>query len=290
MSAARLANIASSGRPKKIASLEAISQSAAAGMLGIGRATVHRAAAILADSIFVPAVDAGTVSVSDAYAVRDKSDDDKRRAVSAVSEGEAPTLQAALHREAAVDPAGLAESGGTAARGSGTLDGSEPSMATERSGRGPGVPKKHPGSSRGEAGGATVLNDDSPDADDETGTELDLERTVDGIADALESLLSIAAKCRTARRPRHSRRRCRRAARAAALDALFGCGAATARWSRKVWASTARRDSRFSGGFVRRAWTPAVWTGCSGLGRVRRSGAGSRLEELGRRGIWTRRR
>ena len=69
MSAARLANIASSGRPGKIASIEAISQSAAAGMLNVGRATVQRAAAILADSILAPAVDSGQVSVTDAYAL-----------------------------------------------------------------------------------------------------------------------------------------------------------------------------------------------------------------------------
>ena len=118
------------------------------------------------------------------------------RAVNVVSEGEAPTLRAALKREAVVDPAGSTESGGPVARGSRTAGGSKSATATEPSRQRPGVPKQRRGSSEGEAGGATVLNADSPDADDETGTEPDLERTANGITDVLDSLLLIVAECR----------------------------------------------------------------------------------------------
>ena len=194
---ARLANIGSRGRPGKNASLEAISQSAAAELVGVSRASLQRAATIIADPILAPAVDGGQVSVNDAYAIRGETDGAKRRAANAVSSGEAPTLQAALKREAAVDPAESTESGAPVASGSRTGDGSEPSMATERSGQRPGVPKRHPGSLEGEAGGATVPNDDSSDADDETDMEPDLEGTANGITDGLDRLLLIAEERRT---------------------------------------------------------------------------------------------
>ena len=99
MSAARLANI-SRGRPAGIASIEAISQEQAAELLGTSRSGVQRAAAILDDAILAAAVDAGKVAVSDAYAIRDAPDDDKRRAVAAVAADEVRTLQAALQPEA----------------------------------------------------------------------------------------------------------------------------------------------------------------------------------------------
>ena len=58
MSAARLVNLR--GRPEQIASIDAISQGSAAGLLHLGRATVQRAVAILHDPLLAPAVDAGT--------------------------------------------------------------------------------------------------------------------------------------------------------------------------------------------------------------------------------------
>ena len=67
-------------------------------------------------------------------------------------------------------------------------------------------------------------------------------------------------------------------------------GAATGRWSRRVWVSTARRASRFSRASRRRASTRGVRTGCSVPARARRSGAGKRLGALVRRAIWTVRR
>lgn len=100
MSAARLVNLAR-GRPAQIASIDAISQGRAAGLLRLGRATVQRAVAILHDPILAPAVDAGEVAVSDAYAIRHESDEGKRRALASVTDGSARTLRGALEREAA---------------------------------------------------------------------------------------------------------------------------------------------------------------------------------------------
>ncbi|MYN64627.1 MAG: hypothetical protein F4X11_06315 [Acidobacteria bacterium] len=100
MSAARLVNLAR-GRPAQIASIDAISQGMAAGLLCLGRATVQRAVAILHDPILAPAVDAGEVAVSDAYAIRHESDEAKRRALATVTDGTARTLRGALEREAA---------------------------------------------------------------------------------------------------------------------------------------------------------------------------------------------
>ena len=100
MSAARLVNVAR-GRPGQIASIDAITQDRAAGLLRLSRATVQRAQAIVKDLILAPAVDAGTVSVSDAYAVRHEADEARRRALAAVADGSARTLRGALEREAA---------------------------------------------------------------------------------------------------------------------------------------------------------------------------------------------
>ena len=100
MSAARLVNLAR-GRPAQIASIDAISQGRAAGLLRLGRATVQRAVAILHDPVLAPAVDAGEVTVSDAYAIRHESDEAKRRALATVTDGSARTLRGALEREAA---------------------------------------------------------------------------------------------------------------------------------------------------------------------------------------------
>ena len=104
MSGARLANVLRRGRPKEIASIEAISQSDAAGMLHVSRSAVQRAAAVLKDEILTAAVDAGDVTVSDAYQIRDEPEAVRRRAVAAVSRGEARTLRAALAREAPGSP------------------------------------------------------------------------------------------------------------------------------------------------------------------------------------------
>ena len=99
MSAARLVNLC--GRTQRIASIDAISQGTAAGLLHLGRATVQRAVAILDDPLLAPAVDAGRVSVSDAYAIRHAPEEAKRRALAAVADGSARTLRGALEREAA---------------------------------------------------------------------------------------------------------------------------------------------------------------------------------------------
>ena len=99
MSAARLVTLR--GRPEQIASIDAISQGSAAGLLHLGRATVQRAVAILHDPLLAPAVDAGTVAVSDAYAIRHAAEEAKRRALAAVADGSARTLRGALEREAA---------------------------------------------------------------------------------------------------------------------------------------------------------------------------------------------
>ena len=100
MSAARLVTL-SRGRPAQIASIDAISQGRAAGLLRVSRATVQRAGAILHDPILAPAVDAGEVTVSDAYAIRHESDEAKRRALATVTDGSARTLRGSLEREAA---------------------------------------------------------------------------------------------------------------------------------------------------------------------------------------------
>ena len=100
MSAARLVHLVR-GRPEQIASIDAISQGSAAGLLHLGRATVQRAVAILHDPLLAPAVDAGTVAVSDAYAIRHAAEEAKRRALAAVADGSARTLRGALEREAA---------------------------------------------------------------------------------------------------------------------------------------------------------------------------------------------
>ena len=80
MSAARLV-VTLRGRPEQIASIDAISQGSAAGLLHLGRATVQRAVAIVDDPLLAPAVDAGTVAVSDAYAIRHAAEEAKRRAL-----------------------------------------------------------------------------------------------------------------------------------------------------------------------------------------------------------------
>ena len=100
MSAARLV-VTLRGRPEKIASIDAISQGSAAGLLHLGRATVQRAVAIVDDPLLAPAVDAGTVAVSDAYAIRHAAEEAKRRALAAVADGSARTLRGALERESA---------------------------------------------------------------------------------------------------------------------------------------------------------------------------------------------
>ena len=98
MAVARLVNIKKKGRPKKNASIEAFSQAKAVRLSGFSRPTIQRAIAILDDSVLAAAVDAGTVAVSDAYSIKDAEDDAKRRAVTAVRNGEAATLKAALER------------------------------------------------------------------------------------------------------------------------------------------------------------------------------------------------
>ena len=99
MSAARLVNLR--GRPEQIASIDAISQGSAAGLLHLGRATVQRAVAILHDPLLAAAVDAGTVKVSDAYAIRHAAAEAKRRALAAVVDGSERTLRGALERDSA---------------------------------------------------------------------------------------------------------------------------------------------------------------------------------------------
>ena len=99
MSAARLVNLR--GRPEQIASIDAISQGSAAGLLHLGRATVQRAVAILHDPLLAPAVDAGKIAVSDAYAIRHAAAEAKRRALAAVTDGSERTLRGALERDSA---------------------------------------------------------------------------------------------------------------------------------------------------------------------------------------------
>ena len=101
LAAARLANITGPGRPSGIASKEAISQSEAAQRLHVSRATVQRAAAIFKDRILAAAVEAGKVTVGDAYKFRDRPDDAKRKALKAIDEGRASTLGAILSSQAA---------------------------------------------------------------------------------------------------------------------------------------------------------------------------------------------
>ena len=104
MSAARLGNVLRRGRPKVIASIEAITQPHAAGMFHVSRSAVQRAAAVLKDEILTAAVDAGHVTVSDAYQIRNEPAAVRQRAVAAVSRGDARTLRAALAREAPGTP------------------------------------------------------------------------------------------------------------------------------------------------------------------------------------------
>ena len=219
MSAARLTTLRGPGRPGKNASTEALSQSEAAGAFGIGRATVQRAVAILGDTILAPAVDAGRVTVSAAYAIRGESDDAKKLAVTAVSRGEAPTLQAALKGQTVIRPAGSAQSGGPVARGSDTADRSEPSTPSEAAADSsdgsvngstvatePGpkqrraVPKEPQGLSDGEAGGAATVNADSPSANDSTALQtgnrpdLGLQASVSELSGLVDRLGSIVAE------------------------------------------------------------------------------------------------
>ena len=105
MVAARVANL-SQGRPAIIASIEAITQQKAAGLLKIGRASVQRAKAVLKDPILTAAVDDGHATVNDAYAIRKEPESAKKRAVAAVARGEARTLKQALAQEAPGTPRG----------------------------------------------------------------------------------------------------------------------------------------------------------------------------------------
>ena len=100
---------------------------------------------------------------------------------------------------------------------------------------------------------------------------------------------AVAGRNRSRRRTVRARRRWASAARGAARGASFGCGAATATWSRKGWAWTVRRVVRFTRACRPPGSTRVVLTGCSVHGLGLRSGAGRRPGVLVRRATWTRR-
>lgn len=112
MVGARLTTLRKAGRPPQTALNDAISQRTAGRMVGVGRSAIQHAAAILEDEVLAPAVDNGIVAVSDAHAIKDWTDAEKRRALKSVRDGEVPTLRAALACTAApdVDGAGTAAS------------------------------------------------------------------------------------------------------------------------------------------------------------------------------------
>ena len=179
MSAARLVHLVR-GRPEQIASIDAISQGSAAGLLHLGRATVQRAVAILHDPLLAPAVDAGTVAVSDAYAIRHAAEEAKRRALAAVADGSARTLRGALERESA-GPAtvGLGSTAPAADRATGRSEPSRgvgdaktvmASAAAASSDGGSGSPSEREGVETSTAG-ATDSEAHRPVASEARGTE-----------------------------------------------------------------------------------------------------------------------
>ena len=179
MSAARLVHLVR-GRPEQIASIDAISQGSAAGLLHLGRATVQRAVAILHDPLLAPAVDAGKVAVSDAYAIRHAAEEAKRRALAAVADGSARTLRGALERESA-GPAtvGLGSTAPAADRATGRSEPSRgvgdaktvmASAAAASSDGGSGSPSEREGVETSTAG-ATDSEAHRPVASEARGTE-----------------------------------------------------------------------------------------------------------------------
>ena len=74
-------------------------ESPAAGRLEANRAAVQPAAATPGDDSQVPSVDVGHLA-SDAHRIRSKPDDERRRGVAVVVDGDAPTPRAGVEREA----------------------------------------------------------------------------------------------------------------------------------------------------------------------------------------------
>jgi len=99
MAAARLANLGE-GRPKKTASIEAVSQKVAAGLVNVSRPSVQRAKKVLTncDKKLVAAVDSGEVTVADAAAIAHRDHPAQIKALDMVAEGKASTVKAALQK------------------------------------------------------------------------------------------------------------------------------------------------------------------------------------------------
>ncbi len=99
MAAARLANLGE-GRPKKTASIEAVSQKVAAGLVNVSRPSVGRAKKVLTncDKKLVAAVDRGEVTVADAASIATKGHPAQIKALEMVAEGKASTVKAALQK------------------------------------------------------------------------------------------------------------------------------------------------------------------------------------------------
>ena len=126
----------------------------------VGRSQVQRAGAILGDEILEPAVEAGLVTVSDAYEIRTQKDEAKRAAVAAVRSGDARNLRAAVADVTA----------GTGTSGSADDASGRPASVAQKRPSETGVPVESsaPQTDAGEASGATIAvtgqEDESADA------------------------------------------------------------------------------------------------------------------------------
>ncbi len=100
MAGARLANLGE-GRPSKTASIEAVSQKAAAGLVNVSRASVQRAARVLdeCNEQLVSAVDRGLVKVTDAAAVSREPHPMQLSLLGRVTAGKVSSLQAAVREQ-----------------------------------------------------------------------------------------------------------------------------------------------------------------------------------------------
>lgn len=100
MAAARLANLGE-GRPSKTASIEAVSQKVAAGLVNVSRPSVQRATKVLtncADEL-VAAVDRGLVKVNDAAAIAREPHRMQLSLLGRVAAGKVSSLQAAVREQ-----------------------------------------------------------------------------------------------------------------------------------------------------------------------------------------------
>ena len=96
MAAAKIANL-ENGRPKKTASIEAVSQEDAAHSFGVSRSAVQRAATVLenASAAVIHAVESGDVAVADAASVAELPKSEQTAALKKLEAGKAKTLKQA---------------------------------------------------------------------------------------------------------------------------------------------------------------------------------------------------